>query len=103
MLANIIDNGIRALGEKEDEDKRLYLDISEQENKYSIHIYNNGPPIPHYYLRDIFKEGFSTKKEEGHGIGLFVAKTIIEKVGGTIEAASNREKTYFSIELPKSL
>lgn len=101
VIANIIDNGIRALGEKEDDDKRIYIDISENVEQYTIHIYNNGPQIPSYYLRDIFAEGFTTKSEEGHGMGLYITKSILEKVNGTIEAASRKDKTYFSIELPK--
>ena len=101
VMANIIDNGIRALDEKDEMDKRIYINIYENETNYMLHIYNNGPQIPSCYLRDIFSEGFTTKPGEGHGMGLYITKSIIEKVQGTIEAASSRERTYFSIELPK--
>lgn len=102
VLANIIDNGIRALGQNEEgKEKHLYVDMSENVSQYMIHIYNNGPQIPSYQLRDIFAEGFTTKQGDGHGMGLFITKTILEKVGGTIEATSRRDKTYFSIEIPK--
>ncbi|MGL4798202.1 MAG: sensor histidine kinase [Cellulosilyticaceae bacterium] len=100
VLANIIDNGIRALADNEG-NKSIYIDMSENMTHYMIHIYNNGPQIPSYQLRDIFEEGFTTKAGEGHGMGLYITKTILEKVEGTIEAASRRDKTYFSIELPK--
>lgn len=101
VLANIIDNGITALSEVEHE-RSIHLEIGEDSNNYTFLIYNNGPQIPESVLDNIFKQGFSTKKEEEHGMGLFIVAKIIREAGGTISVTSNTDKTSFSIILPKS-
>ena len=100
ILANIIDNGIAALSDAGPE-RNLYVEIGEDQNNYTFLIYNNGPKIPEEHLEDIFKQGYSTKKEEDHGIGLYIVAKIVKEAGGSIQATSNQEKTSFYFELPK--
>lgn len=99
-LANIIDNSITALSEKE-KDKNLYLEIGEDIKSYTFRIYNNGPAISEGQLEDIFKQGFTTKKEQGHGMGLYIVDKIIRESGGTVNVTSNTDKTTFEIVIPK--
>ncbi|MEY8747691.1 ATP-binding protein, partial [Bacillales bacterium AN1005] len=47
-------------------------------------------------------EPFYTTKELGTGIGLFVCKQIIDKIGGTIYCKSDEEWTSFFIHHPIS-
>ncbi|MEG0013085.1 MAG: Spo0B domain-containing protein [Cellulosilyticaceae bacterium] len=100
VVSNIIDNGILALSEKEG-DKNLYINISDELDEYRIDIYNNGPSIPASHIKAIFEEGFTTKKEEGHGMGLAIVQNILEKVGGGIKASSREGETCFNICIPK--
>jgi sensor histidine kinase regulating citrate/malate metabolism len=66
-------------------------------------IYNNGPQIPEGQQEEIFKQGFSTKKEHGHGMGLYIVAKIVKEAGGTVEVTSNNLKTSFTIEIPKTV
>lgn len=100
VLANIIDNGITAL-EGNTAEKNLYIEIGETRNSYTFLIYNNGPQIPSNQLEEIFRQGFTTKKEQGHGIGLYIVSKIIREAGGTVNVSSTPEKTCFAIEIPK--
>ncbi|MEF9959988.1 MAG: Spo0B domain-containing protein [Niameybacter sp.] len=100
VLSNVIDNGITALEQKESM-KKLYIDIGEDKTCYKFYIYNNGPMILKETLPHIFTQGFSTKKEDGHGMGLDIVKRTLEKVGGTVQVESNLEKTCFTIQVPK--
>lgn len=100
VVSNIIDNGMKALGEKSGE-RNLYIDIRDELDEYLISIYNNGPLIPDEQLADIFKEGFTTKKEEGHGMGLFIVRGILEKAGGNVQVRSKEGKTCFDVYIPK--
>jgi len=100
VLANIIDNGITALSEV-DHEKNLYLEIGETREYYTFLIYNNGPQIAAARLEDIFKQGYTTKKERGHGIGLSIVSKIVKEAGGVINVTSTPEKTCFSMEIPK--
>lgn len=101
VLANIIDNSITALSEVE-KDKYIFLEIGEDINSYTFHIYNNGPQIPESQLEEIFKQGFTTKKEQGHGMGLYIVSKIIREAGGEVSVTSNQEKTSFFIHIPKN-
>ena len=101
VLANIIDNSITALSEVE-KDKYIFLEIGEDLNSYTFHIYNNGPKISESQQEEIFKQGFTTKKEQGHGMGLYIVSKIIREAGGEVSVTSNHEKTSFFINIPKN-
>lgn len=102
VLANIIDNSISALNIKKEE-KTLRLDISEDLENYTFQISNNGPEIPKLHQEEIFKQGFTTKEGDGHGMGLFIASKIVREAGGIIQVTSNNNKTSFLIEIPKKI
>jgi two-component system sensor histidine kinase AtoS len=68
--------------------------------RVEIRVRDEGPGIPPKAMARVF-EPFYTTKEKGMGIGLFLAKKIVEAHGGTIEARSREgEGTEFRIELP---
>lgn len=100
ILANLIDNGITALSEKEKE-RQLHVEIWEDKEKYYFCIYNNGPVIPKEHMENIFKQGFTTKKEEGHGMGLAIINRILKENNGNIIVFSKEDKTSFQVEIPK--
>lgn len=102
VLANIIDNGITALSEAEGE-RNIFIEVGEEQQYYTFLIYNTGPEIPQNHLEDIFKQGFTTKKEGEHGLGLYIVAKIVKDAGGTIQATSSKEKTSFFIKLPKMI
>ena len=56
-----------------------------------IVIRDEGTGIRQEYLDKIFEPFFSTKGNLGTGIGLWVAKQLIEKRGGQISLATNTE------------
>lgn len=102
VLSNLIDNGITALLDK-DEERRLTLDISENQEAYFFLVGNNGPPIPEKHQGVIFSPGFTTKKEEGHGMGLYIVSNVLKDNNGTIRLHSDKEQTVFTVELKKEV
>lgn len=100
VLSNLIDNGITALKEIQSS-RSLYIDIIEDGTNYTFYIYNNGPVIEEAMLPHLFTEGYSTKKEDGHGMGLYIVKRILEEVNGSVQAESRQDKTCFTVTLPK--
>ncbi len=100
VLANILDNGLTALEEKKEE-KKLRLSISEDHGNYHFIIGNNGPLIPPEQRELIFREGWSSKKEAGHGMGLAIVQRVLNSCGGSITLSSTEEETVFSIDIPK--
>lgn len=100
VLANIIDNGITALSEL-DKEKRIYIEIGEDSSNYTFMIYNNGPQIPESKLDEIFKQGYTTKNGQGHGMGLYIVAKIVREAEGKVEVTSVADKTTFSVTIPK--
>lgn len=100
ILSNIIDNGMTALSQQDDE-KKLNIDITESSQEYIFEIYNNGPEIPKDNISEIFKQGVTTKKENGHGMGLYIVSNVVKKNKGQISVSSNMDKTSFRISFPK--
>ena len=71
-----------------------------------VTVADNGSGIPPGDLSKIFQPFFTANKEGGVGLGLWLAKEIVEKHGGAIRVRSNtgsqRHGTVFMIWLPAS-
>lgn len=94
-LLNLLKNAVEA-------SSSTPVRVEGRRNKKRVEIWvrDEGPGIPPEAISRIF-EPFYTTKEKGTGIGLFLAKKIVEAHGGTIEAHSREgEGTEFRIELP---
>ena len=99
-VLNIVKNCIDAIP---DEGKII---ISARENvetnEVSIQIRDTGIGIEEEDIKKVFEPFFTTKEEgKGSGLGLFVAREIIEEHGGNIQVNSKTgEGTTFTIRLP---
>jgi len=102
VLSNLIDNAITALQEKEGE-RKMALDISEDRECYLFAVSNNGPVIPEERRGAIFRQGFTTKREEGHGMGLYIVAGILKENGGTIRVDSEEKETVFTVKVTKEV
>jgi PAS domain S-box-containing protein len=69
-----------------------------------ITIADSGFGIPAKHLESIFEPFFSTKKDAGTGLGLWVSRELVQKHGGTLRVRSRTSDplcgTVFSIFLP---
>ena len=101
VLANLMDNAITALEDNPSE-KKLRVDIGEDKEYFRFSVANNGPAIPKELQESIFKEGFTTKKESGHGMGLYIVTQVLKTYKGNISLSSTAEETVFSICIPKT-
>ncbi|MCM1272832.1 MAG: HAMP domain-containing histidine kinase [Clostridium sp.] len=78
------------------------------DNKVIIKFVNSGDTIPKEKLERIFEQFYrldSSRGTEsgGAGLGLAIAKQIVELHGGTINAASEDEITEFTVTLPRTV
>lgn len=103
VIRNIIDNACK-YGDKDLEiDAKLYA----SGNNICIDIANNGPAIPQDSLAHIFDRFYRldtarTKDISSTGLGLAIAKELVEAHGGLISAVSEEGRTCFTITLPKA-
>ncbi len=79
------------------------LEISAErtaDDEVRIRVADNGPGIPRELRARVFEPGFSTK-EAGWGIGLSLARRIVEEAhGGRLELAPSSEGATFDVILP---
>ncbi len=102
ILLNIIMNALQAM--ERDGGKLLVETAAVEADGVSFAITDNGPGIPAEAIDRIFDRYFTTKKPgEGTGLGLFVTKSLVETMGGTIVVTSrNGGGTTFTVILPVS-
>jgi signal transduction histidine kinase len=109
LLANLVVNAVDAMTMKEQGSLHVRLakgrDWSSGREGVRISVADNGSGIPRNQLSRIFEPFYTTKRETGTGLGLWVSRGIVEKHGGSIRVRSraNGEATgtVFSIFLPK--
>lgn len=100
VLFNLLDNAMTALKEKE-EGRKISLDITEDRESYQFAVSNNGPMIPPEMQEMIFRQGVTSKKGEGHGMGLSIVMNVIKTCKGKLKLTSEENETTFSFSLPK--
>jgi signal transduction histidine kinase len=100
VILNLVVNGIDAMKDTPSENRIITIRTSRVEKFAELSVSDRGPGIPEDKLKEIF-EPFFTSKAEGMGMGLSIARTIIEAHQGLIWA-ENRDHggASFRIRLP---
>ena len=96
-VLNVAINGLEVLAES----GTLTIELSPGEDGVAaLAVRDTGPGIPPELRARIFDMHFTTK-ETGTGIGLYVARSIVESEGGTLAIAeTGPEGTTFTIRVP---
>jgi signal transduction histidine kinase len=103
VLLNLLLNAIAAAADEPPERRRVRVQTMAADGALEVVVSDTGHGIPEEQLPTIF-EPFVTTKEHGLGVGLSIARSIVEAHGGRIEAANNRDggATFrFSLPLAK--
>lgn len=100
VILNLVMNGVEAMRDTPTENRIITVRTSRVENFAQLSVSDRGPGISEDKLRQVF-EPFFTSKAEGMGMGLSIARTIIEAHDGQI-SAKNRDHggATFRIRLP---
>jgi two-component system heavy metal sensor histidine kinase CusS len=102
-LSNLLSNAIRHTPSGETVQVRLV----DEDSHVSVAVINPGDTIPAKHLARLFERFYRVdpsrqRHSEGAGLGLAIAKSIIESHGGHIEARSHGGITIFTCTLPSS-
>ena len=102
-ISNLLSNAIRFTPEG----KAIEVSIKEDTDWATVAVANPGPTIPAEHLTNIFERLYrvDVSRREGStdnvGLGLSIAKSIVEMHGGTIGAESANGHTCFTIIIPR--
>jgi PAS domain S-box-containing protein len=100
----ILQNAKDALVENETKNAKIQIacSVNENENSIDICICDNAGGVPQELKYKIFEPYFSTKTiKNGTGLGLYIAKTIVEKhEGGSVWVENKDNGACFWIRLP---
>ena len=100
LIGILIDNAIK----HSFKDTEIKISLKEDKQKIHLSVENTGENIPKEDLEKIFERFYRVDKSRarekgGYGLGLSIAKTIVEKYNGKIYAESEKNRTIFHVEL----
>lgn len=103
VLSSLIQNSIESLMEKEDQKREISLEVLANDTTMTLLLVDNGVGIEEKNIGKVFEPYFSTKGElNGKGLGLYIARMIINKLDGKISLRNISEGLEVKIVLPKN-
>lgn len=100
VLMNLFFNAKDVLVEKKTKDPKINVILTKREDRAVISVEDNGGGIPKEVLPNIFDSFFTTKGEDGTGIGLNLSKMLIEEsMGGKLTVENTGRGAVFHIAL----
>lgn len=89
VFMNLFSNAIDILDEINPSQKFIVIKILKKKNHISIKFQDNGKGIKKGDIKKVFEPYFTTKGENGTGIGLFMSYRIIKSFGGDIKVKNS--------------
>ena len=97
VWTNLIDNALDAVPRG----GRVVVTAGRQGDFVVVRVSDNGPGIPEEIRARIFDPFFTTKEVgKGTGLGLDIARRLVQKHRGTIELRADEAATVFEVTLP---
>ncbi len=106
-MERVFDNLIRNAVFYGFENSTILVAAKETETGIQVSVSNHGPMIPPEKLSRVFEQFFRLDSARatntgGAGLGLAIARQIVQGHKGTLEASSTEEETVFTVTLPPS-
>ena len=104
VLINLIVNSLEAMQEMAPERRRIIISSDHSNGSAQVAVRDFGVGLPKDNPEKVFSHFFSTKPD-GMGMGLAIARSIVETHGGelTLESLSDGSRFSFSLPVKKSL
>lgn len=105
VLQNLMSNAVKY--SFEEPKKPIVLELTENKTSVSISVKDEGLGIPAAEQPRVFQKFFRAKNvrkrdTDGNGLGLYITRSIVERLGGVIHFTSEEDKgSIFTVTFPK--
>jgi signal transduction histidine kinase len=100
VIVNLIVNAMDAMTTQPSAERRIFVSTARVDEFAEVSVSDTGPGIPPAMTKEVF-ERFFTTKPHGMGMGLAIARTIVEAHNGRIWAENKVEGgATFNVRLP---
>lgn len=100
VLMNLMINSKDAIDENKIQSPKIEVIIFKNGDNINIQVKDNAGGVPLHIINNIFNPYFTTKKEKGTGIGLYLSKAIVEdKMQGKLSVENINEHAVFTIQI----
>ncbi len=104
-LARVFNNIIKNAVSYSYDDTAIIIRATEESGTIVTEVISKGDPIPEHQQKQIFEKFFrldSSRSTQtgGAGLGLAIAKEIVDAHGGTLSVKSDERATVFTVSLP---
>jgi two-component system NtrC family sensor kinase len=97
-FVNVLQNAVDAMAGAPR--RVLSIGASIKQNRMQIGFSDTGAGIETVDMSRIFEAFFTTKGDQGTGLGLYITRQIVEDHGGTVSVETGGRGTTFNISLP---
>lgn len=101
VIINLINNAKDAFNERNLQNRIIHISIKNGHRTYTVKVEDNAGGINEEILPNLFQQGITSKSEEsGSGMGLYMSRLIMEKLGGSIRAKNSDAGATFILKIP---
>ncbi|MFT6916722.1 MAG: two-component system CitB family sensor kinase [Motiliproteus sp.] len=102
ILGNLIDNALEATLSHRGPGGEVRLTMTDLGDDLIFEIEDQGSGISAAEQQRIFDKGVSSKREQGHGLGLHLVRNLLGLLGGSVDVCANEQGgARFTVYLPK--
>lgn len=106
VILNIINNSKDAFVERDVKKREIEIESVEDDKNIILLIRDNAGGIDDDVLLHIFELNFTTKEDKGTGVGLYLSRSIIDNMGGSLDAKNitlkdNQKGVEFKVSIEK--
>ncbi len=81
VFRNLLNNAVQHNAADE---PRVYITVTERDDRVRVAIADNGPGVPDHQKEDIFGKDKQGEQSSGTGIGLYLVYTLVDQYGGSV-------------------
>ena len=104
LLGNLVDNALDAAAAG-DGPPLVRVHLADEAGALLVRVRDTGPGVPAAVRAAVFEPGYSTKAQEGRGVGLSLVRQLVERRGGWVEVEDARDGpgAVFTAWLPEAV